>query len=36
VASGPSAWAISRYGTGAYVHSGTGSTTWFYTEVTAS
>lgn len=36
VASGPFSFAASRFGTGAFVGAGGGSTTWFYTDVTAS
>jgi hypothetical protein len=36
VSSGPFSFAASRFGTGAYVGSGAGTTTWFYTDVTAS
>lgn len=36
VASGPFSFAASRFGTGAFVGAGGGTTTWFYTEVIAS
>jgi hypothetical protein len=36
VSSGPFSFAASRFGTGGFVSAGAGSTTWFYTDVTAS
>lgn len=36
VSSGPFSFAASRFGTGAFVSAGASSTTWFYTDVTAS
>lgn len=36
VSSGPFSFAASRFGTGAFVSAGASTTTWFYTDVTAS